>query len=95
MTITLEDVNKIAKLVHITLSHDEAVSYQRELSSIFKMAQKLNEVDVEGIEPLVNTISNTLTARDDTAQQLDILHKIISNAPDAKYGCFAVPKVVE
>jgi aspartyl-tRNA(Asn)/glutamyl-tRNA(Gln) amidotransferase subunit C len=55
----------------------------------------LGEVDVEGVEPMTSVTPQRLKRRPDVVTEGDQQHKILSNAPDAREGFFAVPKVVE
>jgi aspartyl-tRNA(Asn)/glutamyl-tRNA(Gln) amidotransferase subunit C len=55
----------------------------------------LNEVDVEGVEPMVSVTPMRLKRRVDGVTDGDQVDKVLSNAPDAREGFFAVPKVVE
>ena len=54
-----------------------------------------NEVDVEGVEPMTSVTPQVLKQRDDVVRDGGQQAKILANAPDAREGFFAVPKVVE
>ena len=55
----------------------------------------MNEVDVEGVEPMTSVTPMRLKRRKDGVTDGGMQDKILSNAPDAREGFFAVPKVVE
>ena len=55
----------------------------------------MNEVDVEGVEPMTSVSPQKLKRRVDQVSDGDQQDKVLSNAPDAREGFFAVPKVVE
>ena len=57
--------------------------------------EQLTEVDVEGIEPMTSVTPQRLKRREDVITDGDQQDKILKNAPDAREGFFAVPKVVE
>ncbi len=57
--------------------------------------EQLNEVDVEGVEPMTGVEKMRLKRREDVVTDGDMQDKILKNAPDAREGFFAVPKVVE
>jgi aspartyl-tRNA(Asn)/glutamyl-tRNA(Gln) amidotransferase subunit C len=57
--------------------------------------EQLNEVDVDGIEPMTSVTPMRLKRRADVVTDGDIQDRILKNAPDAREGFFAVPKVVE
>jgi aspartyl-tRNA(Asn)/glutamyl-tRNA(Gln) amidotransferase subunit C len=55
----------------------------------------LSEVDVEGVEPMTSVTPQRLTRRADVVTDGDLQDDVLKNAPDAREGFFAVPKVVE
>jgi len=57
--------------------------------------EQLNEVDIEGVEPMVSVTPMRLKRRKDGVTDGNMQDKVLSNAPDAREGFFAVPKVVE
>ena len=57
--------------------------------------EQLNEVDVDGVEPMTGVIPMRLKRREDMVTAGNMAEAILSNAPDAREGFFAVPKVVE
>jgi len=57
--------------------------------------EQLNEVDVEGVEPMTSVSPMELKRRDDVVTDGNTQAQILSNAPDTREGFFAVPKVVE
>ena len=100
MSVTLEDVRHIANLARINLSDEEADRLLPELNNILGWVEQLSEVDTDGVEPLTAVIEQKMRLRDDIvdADPLTgggVRDKVLSNAPDAQHGCFAVPKVIE
>lgn len=95
MTLTVEEVKKIAKLSRIRLSDDEIKRYQDELNQIFKWVEQLREVDTNDVPPMAGVGDYTLRQREDMVQDGNIQQDVLANAPNASYGCFVVPKVVE
>ena len=66
-----------------------------ELNNILGWIEQLGEVDVTGIEPMTAVIPNQLRLRDDVVTDGDKRDDVLSNAPVAEHGFFAVPKVIE
>ena len=66
-----------------------------EFNTILGFIEQLNEVDVDGIEPMTSVTPMRLKRREDVVTDGNMQDKILSNAPDAREGFFAVPKVVE
>ena len=68
---------------------------QSELNGILGWIEQLNEVNVDGIEPLAGGAQMALRLREDAVTDGDYPEKILANAPDREGNFFAVPKVVE
>jgi aspartyl-tRNA(Asn)/glutamyl-tRNA(Gln) amidotransferase subunit C len=100
MSVTTEQVAKIAALARIKVSDQELAAMVPELNGILAWVEQLGEVDVTGIEPMTAVIPNTLRLRDDVvnADPLTgggIRDAVLANAPAAEHGFFGVPKVIE
>ncbi len=65
------------------------------LSGILGLMEQLNEVDVSGVEPMTSVTPQRLKRRADVVNDGDQQSAVLANAPDAREGFFAVPKVVE
>jgi aspartyl-tRNA(Asn)/glutamyl-tRNA(Gln) amidotransferase subunit C len=66
-----------------------------ELNAIIGFIEQLNEVDVDGVEPMASAVSATLPLRDDVVTDGGDASRVLANAPRAADGFFVVPKVVE
>ena len=66
-----------------------------EFNLILGFIEQLNEVDVEGVDPMTSVTPQRLKRRVDQITDGDKQPLVLSNAPDAREGFFAVPKVVE
>ena len=95
MSIDTETAAKVAKLARIRVEDDALPALAQEFNNILGFIEQLNEVDVEGIEPMVSVTPMRLKRRKDVVSDGDQQDKVLSNAPDAREGFFAVPKVVE
>jgi aspartyl-tRNA(Asn)/glutamyl-tRNA(Gln) amidotransferase subunit C len=95
MSIDLETAAKVAKLARIKVEEDALPALADEFNTILGFIEQLNEVDVEGIEPMTSVTPQRLKRREDVVTDGSMADKILSNAPDAREGFFAVPKVVE
>mgnify|MGYP001420369757 FL=1 len=94
-TIDLETARRVAKLARIAVPEENLPALAGELSNIITFMEQLNEVDVEGVEPMTSVTPMRLKRRQDGVTDGNMQAKILSNAPDAREGFFAVPKVVE
>lgn len=95
MSIDRDTARRVAKLARIAVPEAELDALAGELSGILTFMEQLNEVDIEGVEPMVSVTPMRLKRRADEVTDGGIQHQILKNAPDAREGFFAVPKVVE
>ena len=95
MSIDESTAAKVAKLARIKVEEDALPALAQEFNAVLGFIEQLNEVDVEGVEPMVSVTPMRLKRREDAVTDGDQQEKILSNAPDAREGFFAVPKVVE
>ncbi len=95
MSITEAEARKVAHLARIAVAEDALPALAAELNGILHFMEQLNEVDVEGVEPMTGVTPMRLKRRKDEVTAGGMPDKILANAPDAREGFFAVPKVVE
>ncbi len=95
MSIDTETARRVAKLARIKIEDEDLPALAGEFNAILGFIEQLNEVDVEGVEPMTSVTPMRLKRREDVVTSGDMPEKILSNAPDAREGFFAVPKVVE
>lgn len=95
MSIDQNTAAKVAKLARIKVEDDALPALAQEFNNILGFIEQLNEVDVEGVEPMTSVTPMRLKRRDDVVTDGDMPEKVLKNAPDAREGFFAVPKVVE
>ena len=95
MSVDAATVRKIAHLSRIALADGEVEHLRGELNAILAFVEQLGEVNVEGVEPMTSVTPMRLKRRADVVTDGNIQAQILKNAPDAREGFFAVPKVVE
>ena len=95
MSIDTETAARVAKLASIRVRDEDLPALAGEFNRILGFIDELSEVDVEGVEPMASVTPMRLKRRDDTVTDGGMQDKVLSNAPDAREGFFAVPKVVE
>lgn len=95
MSIDTDTAAKVAQLARIRVEADELPALAQEFNTILGFIEQLSEVDVDGIEPMTSVTPMRLARREDVVTDGDQQDKVLSNAPDAREGFFAVPKVVE
>ena len=95
MSIDTQTAAKVAKLARIKVEDDALPALANEFNTILGFIEQLNEVDVDGVEPMTSVTPMRLKRREDVVTDGDYQDKILKNEPDAREGFFAVPKVVE
>lgn len=94
-SITIEEVKRIADMVRITISDEEANQYTNELSEIISYAGKLTELNTDDVEATTHGIVLTNVMRNDEVIQTITQEDVLNNAPDQQDGHFRVPRIME
>ena len=95
MTIDLKTVKHISKLSKISIDDEKAKKLRNDLNSIFKLIEKLDELDTKKVEPLTSIAETNLKLRKDEIKSKNIREDILKNSPEDNEDFFVVPKVVE
>lgn len=95
MSIDTTTAAKVAKLARIRVEAAELPALAQDFNAILGFIEQLGELDVSDVEPMTSVTPMRLTRRADVVTDGDQQAKVLSNAPDAREGFFAVPKVVE
>ncbi|WOR16137.1 Asp-tRNA(Asn)/Glu-tRNA(Gln) amidotransferase subunit GatC [Hyphomonas sp. FCG-A18] len=95
MSVTKDDVRKVARLSRIAVPEERLESLAGELTGIMGWIEQLNEVDIEGVEPMTSVVAANLPMREDKVTDGDIQDQVLANAPKADEGFFVVPRSVE
>lgn len=86
---------KLAKLSRIKIQKQDVAKYTKDILEIIEVISMLQTVNTYNIEPLITVSPGATPLRTDKADQQSNTDQILKNAPDSRYGCFVVPKVVE
>jgi aspartyl-tRNA(Asn)/glutamyl-tRNA(Gln) amidotransferase subunit C len=95
MAIDKDTARRVAHLARIEVAEADLEHLAAELSGILGFMEQLNEVDIDGVEPMTSVTPMALPWREDVVTDGGIRDKVLANAPDARAGFFTVPKVVE
>ena len=95
MSIDTKTAGRVAKLARIKVEEADLPALAQEFTNILGFIEQLNEVDVEGVEPMTSVTPQRLYRRYDAVTDGDQQAAVLANAPDAREGFFAVPMVVE
>ncbi|MFP4979423.1 Asp-tRNA(Asn)/Glu-tRNA(Gln) amidotransferase subunit GatC [Paenibacillus sp. CN-4] len=95
MTVTVNDVQHVAKLARLQLSPEEEAMFTEQMNAILKYAEKLNELDTEQVKPTTHVLQVSNVMRDDVVKPSVEQEEALLNAPDSEDGQFKVPAVLE
>lgn len=95
MPIDVDTARRVAHLARIRVEEERLPALAAEFDAILRFVEQLNEVDVEGVEPMTSVTPLRLKRRQDAVTDGGRQAEVLANAPDAREGFFAVPKVVE
>jgi aspartyl-tRNA(Asn)/glutamyl-tRNA(Gln) amidotransferase subunit C len=95
MSVDQETVRRIARLARIAIRDEDVPHLQGELNAILAFVEQLDEVAVEGVEPMTSVTPMQMKKRQDAVTDGGYPDKIVVNAPATEDNFFLVPKVVE
>jgi len=96
MSLTRQDVEKIAHLARLAITEQEMPVYVTSLSSIVDFVDELSRLDTGGVEPMAHPLDGQRQRlRDDLVTETDHHVKFQRNAPAVQSGLYVVPRVIE
>ena len=95
MSVDADTVRRIAHLARIAVPENEIAHLQGELNAMLAFVEQLQEVNVEGVEPMTSVTPMAMKKRADVVTDGEFAEDIVKNAPASADHFFLVPKVVE
>jgi aspartyl-tRNA(Asn)/glutamyl-tRNA(Gln) amidotransferase subunit C len=95
VSIDEQTVRKVAKLARLALPEERVAPMAKELSGIMAWIEQLEEVNVDGVEPMTSAVALSAPLRADVVTDGADPARVLANAPKSEDGFFVVPKVVE
>jgi aspartyl-tRNA(Asn)/glutamyl-tRNA(Gln) amidotransferase subunit C len=96
MSLTRQDVEKIANLARLAITAEELPVYVKSLSSIFAFVDELSRADTGSVEPMAHPLDGQhQRLRPDVVSETDQHEKYQANAPRVEAGLYVVPRVIE
>ena len=95
MSVDQATVRRIARLARIAVTDEEVPHLQNELNSMLSFVEQLNEVNVDGVEPMTSVTPMAMKKREDQVTDGHYADVVVGNAPMTEDQYFLVPKVVE
>lgn len=95
MSLTPEDVKKIAHLARLNIPENDPAINPSQLSSIMQFIEQLNQINTTHVEPLAHPLDLSQRLRPDAITEPDLRDKFQHIAPQVEAGLYLVPKVIE
>lgn len=95
MTLTLEEVTKIAYLARVQIDPTEAGRYVRDLSGILEFVAQMNAVDTDAVTPMAHPLDLSQRLRKDEVTEENQRERFQAIAPKVEAGLYLVPRVIE
>ena len=95
MTLTREDVQRVAVLARLRLTEEEEARLTEELDNILQYMEKLNELDTSQIKPFSHAVDTVNAFREDHVTNQPNTEALLANAPEKDETFFRVPKIIE
>lgn len=95
MSLTLNDVEKIAKLSRLSLDDAEKSASLEKLNAVFALVEKMQSVNTDGVEPMAHPHDVALRLRDDVVVEIDRAAEYQAVAPEVRERLYIVPQVIE
>lgn len=93
--LTEKDVEHVAKLARIALTHEEKEVFTYQLANIMDYIDRLKELDTTGVEPMHHVMDIHNVFREDRADKKLTADEVLANSPDREGSFFKVPKIME
>lgn len=95
MSLTPEQVMRVARLARIRISPEQSEHLGNEINNILHWIDQLQQVDTQGVENYTDYNPVSMPERADAICDGDMVEAVLKNAPESAHHMFAVPKVVE
>ena len=95
MAIDAETIRRVARLARIAVRDDEVAHLQGEVNAVLAFVEQLNEVNIDGVEPMTSVTPMEMKKRADVVNDGEIADDIVKNAPATEDHFFLVPKFLE
>ncbi|MEQ1740277.1 MAG: Asp-tRNA(Asn)/Glu-tRNA(Gln) amidotransferase subunit GatC [Methyloglobulus sp.] len=95
MTLTADDVKKIAYLARLGIDQQDVESYTKDLSGMLELMTQMGETNTEGVLPMAHPMDQSQRLRVDEVTEQDNRNNFQAIAPQIEEGLYLVPKVIE
>jgi aspartyl-tRNA(Asn)/glutamyl-tRNA(Gln) amidotransferase subunit C len=95
MSLTADDVNKIAHLARLGIDEQDVAAYTKDLSGMLDLMTRMSEVNTDDVEPMAHPMDQAQRLRADVVTESNHRAAFQAIAPQVEAGLYLVPKVIE
>ncbi len=95
MSLTTDEVKKIAHLARLGLDERNLENYARDLSRMLDLMTQMNEHNTDDVQPMAHPLDQQQRLRPDEVTETDRRDKFQAIAPQVENGLYLVPKVID
>ena len=95
MSLSNDDVEKIANLARLAISEEDIPDYASDLSNILSLVEQMEAVDTDAVSPMAHPLDMVQRLRADVVTEVDHREQLQRNAPSVEDGLLLVPQVIE
>lgn len=95
MSLSKEDVAKIAHLARLALTDEQLALYQGQLSNVLAYAERLNELNLDEVEPTAHAVARQNVMREDEIRPSLPIAAVLQNAPKQAQNQFWIQAVLD
>ena len=95
MSLTTEEVKKIAYLARLGIDEKDVAAYAKDLSSILDLMTQMGETNTDSVRPMAHPMDQSQRLRADLATETNQREHFQAIAPQVESGLYLVPKVID
>ncbi len=95
MSLTANDVTKIAHLARLGIDEQDIEHYAKDLSGVLDLMTQMGQLDTQGVTPMAHPLDQMQRLRDDQVTETDQREHFQAIAPQTEAGLYLVPKVID
>ena len=95
MSLTANDVKKIAHLARLGIAEQDVEHYAKDLSGVLNLMTQMGRLNTDGVTPMAHPLDQMQRLRDDVVTETDQRDHFQAIAPQTEAGLYLVPKVID
>lgn len=95
MSLTANDVKKIAHLARLGIAEQDVEHYAKDLSGVLELMTQMGQLNTDGVTPMAHPLDQMQRLREDIVTEIDQRDHFQTIAPQTEAGLYLVPKVID